>query len=37
MRFVAGLAIDQRARANLFAVTARLDRAGQVVSQALGQ
>ncbi len=37
MRFVTGLAIDQRARANLFAVTVHLDRDGRVVSQSLGQ
>lgn len=36
MRFVTGLAIDQRARANLFAVTVRVDRDGRVIDQRLG-
>jgi len=37
VRFVAGLTIDQRARAGLFGATVRLDRDGRVLDQQLGQ
>jgi membrane-bound metal-dependent hydrolase YbcI (DUF457 family) len=37
MRFVAGLTIDQRARAGLFGATVRLDRDGRVIGEQLGQ
>ena len=37
VRFVTGLAIDQRARAGLFGVTVRMDRDGRVVGETLGQ
>jgi membrane-bound metal-dependent hydrolase YbcI (DUF457 family) len=36
MRFVAGLSADQRAPANLFTATVRLDRDGRVIDQRLG-
>ncbi|HXD73571.1 MAG TPA: metal-dependent hydrolase [Vicinamibacterales bacterium] len=36
MRFATGLTIDQRAGANLFTVTARLDPNGRIIDQTLG-
>jgi inner membrane protein len=36
MRFATGLTIDQRAGANLFTVTVRVDRDGRIIDQTLG-
>jgi hypothetical protein len=36
MRFATGLTVGDRAGANLFSVTVRLDRDGRVIDQRLG-